>query len=244
LSGDVTGTQGATIVSTVGGQTASAVASGTIAANGATSVNTPNTIVIRDGTGSFSAGTVTATNFTGNAAGLTNIPSSSLTGTLANTLLTNVAFLSASNNLTNVLIATNPANQFNGSFTGTAANLTNYQGTNLVDFAASNLFTLSAHTNVTIPFLQEGAIYQVVTTNLCFSNITGLNPGYNKMTVYLQATNTFTVSWLPHVNLVGSLTTNGLHLTNSQGWYVMAMTCLGTNWQTNTCTYAICPPNL
>jgi hypothetical protein len=239
LSGDVTGTQSATVVSTVGGQTASAVASGAIAANGAASANTPDSIVSRDASGSFSAGTITATNFTGNGVGLTNIPASALTGTVANTLLTNVAFLSASNNLTNVLIATNPANLFSGN----GSNLTNYEGSNLVDFAASNLLTFSGSTNATVPFQQEGAIYQIVTTNLCFSNITGLQAGYNKMTIYLQATNTFTVSWLPSVNLVGSFTTNGLQLTNSQGWWVMALTSLGTNWQTNTCTYAISPPN-
>jgi hypothetical protein len=59
LSGDVTGTQGATVVASVGGQTAASVAAGVIAANGATSANTANKIVARDGSGNFSAGTVT-----------------------------------------------------------------------------------------------------------------------------------------------------------------------------------------
>ena len=58
LLGDVTGTQGATVVSTVGGQSAANVATGVSAANAATSANMPNTIVKRDGTGSFAAGTV------------------------------------------------------------------------------------------------------------------------------------------------------------------------------------------
>ena len=62
LSGDVTGTQGATLVSTVGGVTAANVASGANAANAATSVNTPNTIVLRDASGNFSAGSVTLNN--------------------------------------------------------------------------------------------------------------------------------------------------------------------------------------
>jgi len=59
LVGDVTGTQGATVVSTVGGQTAANVAAGTVLANGATSANTANAIVRRDGSGNFSAGTIT-----------------------------------------------------------------------------------------------------------------------------------------------------------------------------------------
>jgi hypothetical protein len=59
LSGDVTGTQSATVVSTVGGQTAANVAGGASAANAATSANTANTIVKRDATGSFSATNLT-----------------------------------------------------------------------------------------------------------------------------------------------------------------------------------------
>jgi len=66
LVGDVTGTQAATVVSTVGGQTSANVAAATVLANAATSANTPNTIVKRDGSGDFTAGTITA-NLTGNA---------------------------------------------------------------------------------------------------------------------------------------------------------------------------------
>jgi hypothetical protein len=55
LSGDVTGTQSATVVSSVGGQSASSVAAGASAANNATTAATPNTIVERDATGGFSA---------------------------------------------------------------------------------------------------------------------------------------------------------------------------------------------
>ena len=72
LVGDVSGTQGATVVSMVGGQTASAVANATTLANASTSSNTPSTIVRRDGSGNFSAGTITASligNVTGNITG-------------------------------------------------------------------------------------------------------------------------------------------------------------------------------
>src|SRR4030095_8101054 len=61
LVGDVTGTQGATVVSLVGGQTASNVAAATVLAYAATSANTANTIVKRTATGGFSAGEISVT---------------------------------------------------------------------------------------------------------------------------------------------------------------------------------------
>jgi hypothetical protein len=61
LNGDVTGTQGATVVSLVDGQTASNVAAATILANAATSANTPSTIVRRNASGNFSAGAISVT---------------------------------------------------------------------------------------------------------------------------------------------------------------------------------------
>src|SRR5205807_653504 len=48
LSGDVTETQSATVVSSVGGQAAANVASGTVLANAATFANTANALVRRD----------------------------------------------------------------------------------------------------------------------------------------------------------------------------------------------------
>lgn len=71
LSGDVTGSQGATVVSAVGGPTGVSTAqivSGVNATNNATGTNTPGTIVKRDGAGNFAAGTVTA-NIIGNISG-------------------------------------------------------------------------------------------------------------------------------------------------------------------------------
>jgi hypothetical protein len=68
LLGDVTGTQGATVVSTVGGMTAANVAAGATLANNATNSNTASTIVRRDASGNFAAGTITA-NLTGNVTG-------------------------------------------------------------------------------------------------------------------------------------------------------------------------------
>jgi len=59
LSGDVTGTQGATVVSFVGGQTAADIATATILANDATSSDVVNTIVLRDGSGNFATNMIT-----------------------------------------------------------------------------------------------------------------------------------------------------------------------------------------
>ncbi len=81
LAGDVTGTQSATVVNSVGGQSAANVASATTAANAATSSNTPNTIVKRDVSGNFSAGTITA-NLTGNASGNVLKTGDTMTGAL------------------------------------------------------------------------------------------------------------------------------------------------------------------
>jgi hypothetical protein len=60
LAGDVTGTQGATVVANVGGSTAANVNAATVLANAATDANTNSAIVRRDASGSFAASNVTA----------------------------------------------------------------------------------------------------------------------------------------------------------------------------------------
>ncbi len=78
LAGDVTGTQGATVVAAVGGVTAAKVASGANAANAATSARTPNTLVQRDAAGNFAAEKITATSLSGDGNGLSNLNGASL----------------------------------------------------------------------------------------------------------------------------------------------------------------------
>ena len=73
LIGDVTGTQGATLVATVGGISAANLAAGAILANAATTASTPGTLVLRDVNGNFSVGTITAAEFVGGGAGLTGV---------------------------------------------------------------------------------------------------------------------------------------------------------------------------
>ncbi|MCU1284837.1 MAG: hypothetical protein JWO13_1187 [Acidobacteriales bacterium] len=123
LAGNVTGTQGATVVASVGGSTAANVNTATVAANAATNLSTASTIVKRDASGNFTAGTITAalfgnattatsagsaTNFSGALAGdvtgtqgatvIASLDASKLTGTVVDARLTaNVPLVNAAN---------------------------------------------------------------------------------------------------------------------------------------------------
>ena len=74
LAGDVTGTQGATVVGMVGGVSAANIAAGAGLANAAASGNVAGAIVLRGAGGDISVGTVTALSFAGNGAGLIGVP--------------------------------------------------------------------------------------------------------------------------------------------------------------------------
>ncbi|MEK7357026.1 MAG: hypothetical protein AAB250_11290, partial [Bdellovibrionota bacterium] len=84
-SGDATiNNSGAVTVVSVGGSTAAAVNTATVAANSATSANTPLAIVKRDSTGGFSAGTVTSIATTIKDSG-SRTATLAIAGTLVNT---------------------------------------------------------------------------------------------------------------------------------------------------------------
>jgi hypothetical protein len=112
LAGDVTGTQSATTISTVGGVSASIIAGGAAAANSATDANTAGTIVKRDASGNFAAGTITAT-INGNASTATTSTNFSgslagdVTGTQSATTVSTVGGVSASNISSGVTAANN-----------------------------------------------------------------------------------------------------------------------------------------
>jgi hypothetical protein len=127
LVGDVTGTQGATVVSLVGGQSAATIASGAVAANAATNANTPNTIVKRDGSGSFSAGTITA-NIVGNVTG--NLSGNATSATTANSATNFTGSLAGD------VIGTQGATVVNSVGGQTAANVAS--GTVLANAATNN----------------------------------------------------------------------------------------------------------
>ncbi|HWD18527.1 MAG TPA: tail fiber domain-containing protein [Verrucomicrobiae bacterium] len=124
----------------VGGQPAATIAVGIGAANAAASVNTPSAIVKRDGSGNFSAGTVTATSFSGGGGALTGLNASQLTsGTVPDARLSaNVGLQNGTNvwtgtnRIAGVLVATNANNiltgTLTGSITGSAASFTGSLG--------------------------------------------------------------------------------------------------------------------
>ncbi len=79
--GDLSGTYPSPLVATVGGVTAANVASGANLANAATNLNTASSLVRRDGSGNFSAGTITA-DLIGNVTGNVSGSAASFTGSL------------------------------------------------------------------------------------------------------------------------------------------------------------------
>jgi hypothetical protein len=110
LAGDVTGTQGATVVANVGGQSAASVASGASVANAATSANTANTLVKRAGLTSLNAANLSGT-----------IPLAQLPGVVLTNAATGPIALALGNNST----ASGWASTAIGYYTtagGTAAN--------------------------------------------------------------------------------------------------------------------------
>lgn len=137
VSGDLTmANTGAGTVATVGGSTAANVHSAELAANAATSANTVSTIVKRDGSGNFSAGTITGT-FSGTATNATNgatvstttnasyfplFAASSSNGNQPFNLGTGLTFNPSSNVLTTTT--------FVGALTGTASGNLTYTPTN------------------------------------------------------------------------------------------------------------------
>jgi formylglycine-generating enzyme required for sulfatase activity len=117
LGGDVIGTQGSTVVVAVGGVAAASVASGANLGNAATSENTPNTIVKRDGSGNFVAGSMTGT-LVGNATtatSFTGVLAGDVSGTQELTTVNSVGGVTAANlasgaNLANAATTANTPN--------------------------------------------------------------------------------------------------------------------------------------
>ncbi|MEO6119088.1 MAG: hypothetical protein ABIP12_00245, partial [Terriglobales bacterium] len=140
LVGDVTGTQSATVVSSVGGQTAVNVASATTAANAATNANTVSTIVKRDASGNFSAGTITAS-LTGNVSGNA--------GTVTNGVYTSASYADPA------FITALAGSKISGNISGSAAALTN----NPADCAAGQYATtIAANGNLTCASIQASEL--------------------------------------------------------------------------------------
>jgi chitodextrinase len=132
LMGDVNGPLEATVVVSVGGQSAASVATGASEATAATAANTPGTIVRRDNAGNLAVGALSAASVSGDGSGLTALDASKLaSGTLADSRLSaNVGLLSSdqvfsgSNVFSGVVQLTNTANLLAGTFNGNGSGLT------------------------------------------------------------------------------------------------------------------------
>ena len=79
LTLNATGSGGVVSVTGNADITATTVSGAVTLGDTATSLNTAGTLVKRDGSGNFSAGTISAASFTGNGAGLTNLNGANLT---------------------------------------------------------------------------------------------------------------------------------------------------------------------
>jgi hypothetical protein len=104
----------AATVNSVGGSSAANVNAATLLANAATNLNTVSTIVFRDASGNFSAGTITA-NLTGNASGtaanITGIAAIANGGTALSSIPTNGQFLIGNGTGYTLAAITGTANQ-------------------------------------------------------------------------------------------------------------------------------------
>jgi len=161
LAGDVSGPQGATEVTSVGGQTSSSVAAGILLANSATNTGTPGTLVKRDPSGNFTANSITA-DLTGNVTGNVSGTAANVTGTIA---LANggTGATSASAARTALGSAASGANTDITSLAGLTTALSVGQGgtgsaTGSITASAALSFTAAAGTNVTLSTSGSGNV--------------------------------------------------------------------------------------
>jgi len=99
------------------------------------SANSASTIVARDVAGSFAANVITAINFSGSGANLTNVPAANVTGTLTSTVLGNSAVFIGT---TSVALNRTTANQALTGITSVTG------GTGTTDIALNSAATTSA----------------------------------------------------------------------------------------------------
>jgi hypothetical protein len=215
LAGDVTGTQGTTAVATVGGVSAANVAAGATLANAATNANTASTIVKRDASGNFTAGTITAT-LTGTSTNATNVATTATNTTNATFYPSFVSSSSSGNQGVNTAtgLTFNPSTNtlttttFSGALSGNATTATNaggFTGSLSGDVTGTQGATALSTTGV------SAGTYKSVTVDTKGRVTAGTNPttlaGYGITNAATSASPTFT----------GSVTMPGTGIWNSSG---------------------------
>jgi uncharacterized protein (DUF1810 family) len=184
LSGDLTGIAASPTVNSVGGSSSTTIHTAELLANAATSANTANTIVKRDGSGNFSAGVITA--------GLTGNVTGNVTGDVTGNLTGNASTatkLAASKNIY--------GNAFDGSADLTQAIAGTYGGTgvnngNKTISLGGNILTASDFTTV--------GNFSTTLTSTGVTNITLPTTG---TIATLAGTETFTNKTIVDANLIG-----------------------------------------
>ena len=217
LVGDVTGTQGATTVATVGTSSAANVHAAELLANAATNTNTASTIVKRDASGNFSAGTIGFRD-TSAAFDVTEVMTSSPALTAGKTLTFNVVngnrTLNLGGNLTlgndfitsgnfSTVLTVAGATNVSLPTTGTLATLAgNETFTNKVLsgntaatlISGTGTLTLNTSGTVTVPSVTDTLVGKATTDTLTNKTISGAS---NTLTVRLASDVTGT---LPSAN--------------------------------------------
>ena len=165
LTNDLGGTAAAPVVNSVGGVSSSTIT--TVASNvlSATSINTANTIVRRDGSGGFDAGLITATSLTSSG----NISSTSInTGTLTTTSLVTNTIKVTGGTITQNAVLTSDAY---GNATWGSNGLYTLNGIT----AAGQTFTTTTTPSTTIPtFTSSGTVH---TLNIPYAGVMGTVAG-------------------------------------------------------------------
>jgi hypothetical protein len=230
LTGDVLAVGPGNVAATVafvGGSSAANIHSAELAANAATSLNTPSTIVLRGASGEFAAGLITATfsgNLTGNVVG--NVTGSAsnnvlkagdtMTGALLITAagtglnVSNNALIGGTLNVTSTITASN----FSGTSSGTNTGDVTATNTNSINLAFTSGQTgLNANLNLSAAAADAGnvkATYSIKTDGL-FIEIPFGNPVNIGTTNIVGSASSFSLS--DHVHAVTSSVIMGLLLT-------------------------------
>lgn len=243
LSGDVTGTQSATVVAFVGTSSAANVHSAELLANAATSANTSMAIVRRDASGNFSAGTITAT-LNGSATSFSGVLAGDVTGTQSTTVVAFVGTSSAANVhsaelLANAATSANTASAIvrrnaSGNFTASTVTLSDLQsGTVHITGGAGNVLVVdgnvlvvdATNNRVGINKTSPTEALDVVgngtfTGTLAASNLSGTNTG----DITISDTNSIDLT------LIGQLLSADLKLSSDaadSGYYLANTTIHG-----------------
>ena len=177
LTGDVSATgpgAASAVVNSVGGQSAANIANATAEVLSATSTDTPNTLVLRDSSGNFSANIITSAlngdvtgNLTGNVTGNVSGSSSSFTGSLSGDVTGTQSATSISSTivtskiLTGFSVGTNSpiiaTDSVLGAFEKVQAQINAIEGSDVTAVTASNPLSSSGGATPNISFLTQTA---------------------------------------------------------------------------------------